>query len=508
MKKFKYILLSLGLLATGLQGCSGFLDVDIPDKLVKKDYWKTKDQVNAALTGVYTSLHDNLVTFIKWGDLRSDLYQLGTKAEAKERQFVEQDIFPNNALVDWGAAYKGINWANSFIKNARGTIEYDQTLTLSEVQAMESEAYAIRALYYFYLVRAFKEVPIILEPYESDVQTVYYGASPENVVLDTIESDLRRALAYAPDDYSSPQERYGRITKNAVKAIWADVKLWKGDYQGCVTLCEQLDAVYKNKMVAPTIDAWFNMFSSGNSSESIFEYQYLEKGLTSPLYSLYDGPSAWFVANMTGYSENVSLLYRGGGESSFADTIRTLGSTLNISESASGISSMNTVFKYVGQTPGLMNGETRSGISQNTVNFIFYRYREILLIKAEALAMLNDYAGATEAINTIRRATGLETIVEGDFGTGDDFMDKLLAERVAELAFEGKQWFSMVRMARRNQTSALLVERIAQHTSADVKLQTMRARLKDPESWFLPYLTSEVDNNPFLEQKAYYADKN
>lgn len=508
MKRIKNILLSLCILATGLQGCNGFLDVDIPDKLVKKDYWKTKDQVNAALTGVYTSLHNNLNLFLRWGDLRSELYDLGAKAEAKERQFVEQDIFPTNALVDWGEAYKGINWTNSFLKNARGAMDYDQTLTLEEVQAMESEAYAIRALYYFYLVRTFKAVPIIMEPYESDVQTVYYGASEESVVLDTIESDLQRALAHAPATFSSPSERYGRITTNAVKAIWADVKLWRGDYQGCVTLCEQLDAEYKNKMVAPTMDAWFSMFSQGNSSESIFEYQYLEKGLTSPLYSLFDGPSAWFIANMRGYQDNVNKIYQGTGESSFTDTIRTIGSTLNISESSSGISSMNTVFKYVGQTPGVMTGETRSGSSQSTVNFIFYRYREILLIKAEALAMLNDYTGATEAINTIRRATGLQEIATGDYGQGDNFMDKLLAERATELAFEGKQWFSMVRMARRNQSTELLIERIARNNTSSIKLQTMRARLKDPDSWFLPYLTSEVENNPYLEQKAYYADKN
>lgn len=506
MKKIKNIILSLSLLAAGLQGCSGFLEVETPDKLIKKDYWKTKDQVNAALTGVYTSLHNNLNLFLRWGDLRSEIYYLGSKGEAKERQFVEQDIFPNNALVDWGEAYKGINWTNSFLKNARSTMEYDQTLTLEEVQSMESEAYAIRALYYFYLVRAFKEVPVIMEPYESDVQETYYGASSEAVVLDTIESDLKRALLYAPDDYVNPMERYGRITKNAVKAIWADVKLWRGQYQECVKLCEELDAVYANKMVPA--QAWFTMFSQGNSSESIFEFQYLERGLVSPLFSLFEGPSAWFIANSNGFLENVNKVYRGTGESSFTDTVRILGATLNISESASGLASMNTVFKYTGMSAGLMTGETRSGISQNTVNFIFYRYREILLLKAEALVMLEDYLGALEAINTIRRATDLPEAQESDFGRGDDFMDKLLAERVAELGFEGKQWFSMVRMARRNQTPALLVERIAQYTQTSIKLQTMRARLKDPESWFLPYLTSEVDNNPFLEQKPYYADKN
>lgn len=508
MKKLKGILFTLCLLAFGLYGCSGFLDVEIPDKLVKTDYWKTKDQVNAALTGVYTSLHNNLTLFIKWGDLRSELYDLGTKAEANEKQFVDQDIYPTNALVSWGEAYKGINWTNSFLKNARATMEHDQTLTLEEVQAMESEAYAIRALYYFYLVRTFQDVPIIMEPYESDVQEVYYGVSPESIVLDTIERDLQKALEYAPETYENPTERYGRITKNAVKAIWADVKLWRGDYEACVTLCEQLDAEYQNKMVAATDDDWFAMFAQGNSSESIFEYQYVEEGLTSPLFTLYDGPSAWFFSNSRGYSENMNKIYQGTGESFYSDTIRTVGTTLNISESISGSTGGFTVFKYVGQTPGFILGETRSGISQNTINFIFYRYREILLIKSEALAMIGDYAGATEAINVIRRATGLDEIADGEYGDGDLFMDKLLAERIAELAYEGKQWFSMVRMARRNQTTDLLVERIAQYTSATVKLQTMRARLQDPASWFLPYLTSEVENNPLLEQKAYYADKN
>lgn len=502
MKKFNNIIFALFILGLGVQSCSDFLDVDIPDKLVKKDYWKTKEQVNAALFGVYTSIHDNLGLFLRWGDLRSNLYDLGTKAEAKERQFVQQDIYTNNALVDWGTTYKGINWANSFLKNARAAIDYDQTLTLDEVESMESEVYAIRALYYFYLVRTFKEVPIIMDVYESDVQTTYYPVSQESVVLDTIERDLKKALAHAPETFTDPTERYGRITKNAVKAIWADVKLWRGDYQGCIDLCKELDAVYQNKMVAATDISWFNMFSQGNSTESIFEYQYLEKGPVSPLYSLYEGAAAWFIPNTIAYNEELEKINLTTGLT--VDTIRTYGTTISGSFSG-GASSSLSVFKYTGMLP---YGDMRSGVSQNTVNFIFYRYREILLIKAEALAMLEDYDGAIDAINVIRKATGLALLSSGEYGHNDDFMDKLLAERVAELAYEGKQWFSMVRMARRNQTDELLIERITRNTKEDIKPQTMRARLKDPESWFLPYLNSEVDNNQLMEQKSYYDGKN
>ena len=39
-----------------LQGCSGFLTVDIPDTLIKEDYWKSEDHAKAALSGVYRYL--------------------------------------------------------------------------------------------------------------------------------------------------------------------------------------------------------------------------------------------------------------------------------------------------------------------------------------------------------------------------------------------------------------------------------------------------------------------
>ena len=48
----------------GLQGCSNFLTVDIPDSLTKKEYWKSKDHAKAALDGVYTSLNNNIQKFI------------------------------------------------------------------------------------------------------------------------------------------------------------------------------------------------------------------------------------------------------------------------------------------------------------------------------------------------------------------------------------------------------------------------------------------------------------
>lgn len=501
-KSIKNIFLLFAIFSGGLQGCS-FLDVDIPDNLVKDDYWKNKEQANSALMGVYTSLHNNLTQFIKWGDIRSELYLMGPKAKSGEEiQFWSQDIYTTNPLTNWAEVYKGINWTNSFLQNVRTTLQNDPSLALEDVQAMESEAYAIRALYYFYLVRTFRDVPVSLEAYESDSQLAYGPVYPEDRVLEVIEEDLKKAYQYA-SSFSSPTEKYGRITLNAVRAIWADVKLWRKDYAGCVRLCEELDAEYKNKMVPRT--EWYTIFNPGNSTESIFEYQYIDKGLSSPLWSLYlTGSDNVFQANVKAYSREVLQLYPAEFENKkYGDTVRTTGAC--VLEFASG--ELGEVYKYLGAKP--YEFEYRSFDNRRSINYIFYRYREILLIKAEALAMQGDYTNAVAAINEIRSVTGVRKALVDDYGQGEAFFDNLICERTAELAYEGKQWFTLVRIARHTGFNNLLIERIATALpdNSSIKLQTMRARLLDPESWFLPYFNSEVEKNPLLEQKPYYKGK-
>lgn len=512
MKNIKTIIAILLLLTGILQGCGNFLDVDIPDTLEKKNYWKTKEQVYAALTGVYTKIggdfkdrHNNIALFLKWGDLRSDIYSYGSGSGDGEKQFVRQDIYTSNTLNNWVSIYEGINWANSFLKNARGASIFDPSLTLEEVQSMESEVYAIRALYYFYLVRAFREVPVVVEPYESDTQSPYGPALPETQVLDSIEKDLSRALAHAPETFTDPIKRYGRITQNAVKALWADVKLWRGEDEACIKFCEELDNVYEHSLV----DAknWFTIFSIGNSPESIFEFQYLEKGIKSPVFGLYSyfagdvaGP---FAGNRNSFNKSITKVYPATSSNWTSDTVRIDGRTWGTNGSYGF-----EVYKYTGIMPADgFDVSYRTGSAQSTVNFIFYRYREVMFMKAEALAMLERYDEAVEVINKIRKATGLPTVTPGEYGRNEIFFEKLLCERIAELGFEGKQWFSMVRMARRTGYTKLLIDRIAETTSIGVKPQTMRARLLDPESWFLPYFQNEVDKNPALEQKKFYEGK-
>jgi len=142
-----------------------------------------------------------------------------------------------------------------------------------------------------------------------------------------------------------------------------------------------------------------------------------------------------------------------------------------------------------------------------TVNYIFYRYREILFMEAEALAMLERYEEAEQRINLIREHTDIPEMVPGTMGSGTDFMRYLLMEREFELGFEGKEWFAAVRVARRPGFQNVLIEKSAENNPVNIQYQVVKARLLNQEGWFLPYHETEVEVNLSLIQKDYYKNK-
>ncbi|WP_184545487.1 RagB/SusD family nutrient uptake outer membrane protein [Mucilaginibacter sp. FT3.2] len=93
--------------------------------------------------------------------------------------------------------------------------------------------------------------------------------------------------------------------------------------------------------------------------------------------------------------------------------------------------------KYIDPTTG--SGRRGRG---SDVNFIRYRYAEVLLNAAEASAELGDYATATTYINQVRSRAGLTTAI---VLTGANYFDRIVHERRAELSFEGHTLFDMKR---------------------------------------------------------------
>ena len=80
------------------------------------------------------------------------------------------DITETNSLINWSSLYKVINGANQILEFAPQVVARDPSFSLLELNQILSEALFLRAISYFYLVRTFRDVPLILEPYVSDEQ--------------------------------------------------------------------------------------------------------------------------------------------------------------------------------------------------------------------------------------------------------------------------------------------------------------------------------------------------
>ena len=64
--------------------------------------------------------------------------------------------------------------------------------------------------------------------------------------------------------------------------------------------------------------------------------------------------------------------------------------------------------------------------------------------------------------------------------------DLIIQERAMELAFEGKRWFDLVRIANRRGEPAYLADKVAAKFEDPATAEYIRTKLMDPANWYLP----------------------
>ena len=159
------------------------------------------------------------------------------------------------------------------------------------------------------------------------------------------------------------------------------------------------------------------------------------------------------------------------------------------------------IWKYVGRAP---DGRTvRSGSDQTSCNWIVYRLADVLLMKAEALSQINRFTEAQAIINLIRDRADVPALSLPNSAAA--FEDAILEERAIEFAFEGKRWFDLLRMGRRNnyERKSRLIQIIVSNVPSTQK-RILATKLTNPLGWYLPISESEIERNKNLVQNPYY----
>jgi hypothetical protein len=126
-------------------------------------------------------------------------------------------------------------------------------------------------------------------------------------------------------------------------------------------------------------------------------------------------------------------------------------------------------------------------------------------MKAEALSQKAnpDYEQALELINEVRMRSLMNPLNLPDNPVA--FEDAILEERAKELSYEGKRWFDLVRMGRRNNfiRKDNLIKIIIEDVSSAQKL-VLASKLTDPNGWYFPVHFEELEANANIKQNPYY----
>ena len=124
-------------------------------------------------------------------------------------------------------------------------------------------------------------------------------------------------------------------------------------------------------------------------------------------------------------------------------------------------------------------------------------------MKAEALSQLGRFNEARNIINEIRDRAGVSPISIQDSRIA--YEDAILEERALELAFEGKRWFDLMRMGRRDNFARKdkLVDAIIKNVPSTQK-RILGSKLTNPLGWYMPIYKNELERNLNLEQNPYY----
>ncbi|WP_207510628.1 RagB/SusD family nutrient uptake outer membrane protein [Longitalea luteola] len=476
--------------------CKKWLNLEPQDGITSAEFWKTKEQVQAAVFGVYASLLGSpsgkplTETFFLWGELRADMLSATTLATNEEVDIMNANILATNSITNWRNLYQTINYCNTVIAFAPGVLQADKTFTQEALNQYIAEVRTIRALLYFYLVRSFGDVPLKLSATSSDQELEQLPKSPQQEVLNQILDDLSHAATDAVISYGNTLSDKGRITKYSVYALQADVYLWMEKYPECINACDKVMNAGKFGLVDETTsNVYFsNLYANGNSNESIFEIQFNPQKLNS-FYPMFIS-NRRFLSNPLVMEELYTVDYINADNKDF----RGDGAAIRTTD--------GVIWKYMGWN----NTNIRSA-NESYANWIVYRFADILLIKAEALNQLDRGSEALDLVRIIRnRARALvQTEENPDPADKRAIADYILEERAREFAYEGKRWYDLLRNAKRNNYERLdiLLNLVALTVSPD-RQQSAIAKYKDKNSHYFPIYFYELTTDKQLEQNPFY----
>lgn len=475
MKPLKYILLSCCVLAAG---CDDFLIENPETSVSNTGVYNSLTSANAVLTGCYGLMQSQNCYSFNYLHVLSASSGMGVSIKQNDVNLTSMNILPSDVNVSnvYNGTYKTIMVANDIIKGMDTSI-----LPASvEKNRIHGEAYFIRALSYFNLVRLFGKVSLITEPVTS-YENAHVARTEVDVVYKQILSDLQKAWELMPEKADKEE---GHPYKYAAKALRAKVYLtlagndenseyWQLCYNDALDVKEHGEY----QLVRP----YANLFGSPNknNAESIFEIQFSATAsdgrmteTTFPVgHELMDKiptqGKSWGKTRPNQIAFDQFDVNDPRREASFVygkyENIYEKGKDKNVwlYPSPESNADENSVFKKGDSEYAAWKKyyDPMMTARSTNANFVYMRYADVLLMLAEAANELPDHQSeaygylnlvldrAADANGDGVRDNNTETVPEAvdESVSKEQLRERIFRERLKEFTGECDEWYTVRR---------------------------------------------------------------
>jgi hypothetical protein len=427
MKKINKIALIAGVVSTSLLwSCKkDFLELKPYTDIPAGDAVNSPANMKSALNGAYrTMMGVNLYgrTIPVFGDLLGD--NVFVSAANSGRYIAEKNysftVTDGDISGIWNSSYSAILRANNIINSELNT---------DEVKQVKGEAYALRALNYFNLVRLYAK-PYTDDPKSLGVPLVLTYNPSLLPARNTVEEVYTQILSDLDQAYSLMSEYRGTtyFSKYAARALAAKVNLYKGEYQNAYD--------YANDVIT---NGGFSLVTAGGL-KGYFAVQDPPTGQVETLFEVASDP-----VNNLSFDELVNIYaqtYPNNG-STYGDllTTKTLYDQYSATDVRKALITTGKRDRPAGEASAFFVNKYPNASGNYGLKKVI-RLSEVYLIAAEAGARLGK-ADAVTKLNTLMAQRDPSKVYTS---SGTQLVNDVIAERRKELAFEGDRFFDLNRL--------------------------------------------------------------
>ncbi|HRE53033.1 MAG TPA: SusD family outer membrane lipoprotein NanU [Flavitalea sp.] len=458
--------------ASALTACNKLsLDLAPVSQIADGNYWQSKGHFESFINGIHSRMRTHEYTFFLLGSIRGDEYGDapfgGESFGGLERYWLNTLNEENAGITNFGELYTNINQINLFINKGLSTNILDE----ADRNYYLGQAYGMRAFYYFHLLRSWGGVIIWDEPSMSfDVNNLAKPAASASDVMDFIKSDLESSVTHFGGNYTFKSNRKTFWSKAATLMLKAEAYLWSskqfggGSADAAIAKNALMD-IQQNIPSLGLLPDFGEVFSyeNKNNREMIFtifheldEAAFMNGNLNNSLPQASYFESFYDSLQDRSFSRAVDLLQESQRGLTTAVTKKTYWSF--DSEDGRKFGSIQGAYTKDGGVYNLAGcylskyqGVNIAGVRRLIDDYPVYRYADLLLMLAEAKAVLGE--DITAEINLVRARAYAGNYNESTHGYpnqpgDDDINETLLRERLFEFIGEGKRWYDILRFGK------------------------------------------------------------